>query len=91
MLYLNARSIVNKSHLLKPILDAATYDVIFITETWLNENFPNSLLCDLNNYCVLPHDREGQRGGGAAVLYKASLSNFITTVDNQTIHTNGFQ
>ena len=43
------------------------YHVVAFTETWLNNNIPNSkIMC--GNYQILRCDRNGKRGGGVLIV-----------------------
>ena len=44
-LYFNAKSIVNKIELLHNYINNLSFDVFLISETWLNECTPTSMLC----------------------------------------------
>ena len=50
------------------------HDIICITETWLNESYPDSLLTNGLPYCVFRHDRN-TRDGGSAIFVNSCLSN----------------
>jgi hypothetical protein len=68
--YFNARSILNKIDDLRHIISSSNFDLIFITETWLTENFENSFLLNNTSYSIMRHDRATQKGGGVACIYK---------------------
>jgi len=55
--YFNARSIVNKKQLLLNFITncVSKYDMIFVTETWLNEAKLDSMFC-ANMYSVIRYD-----------------------------------
>ena len=73
ILYLNARSIVNKIHHLQYfILQKKGIDLIFISETWLIPNILNSMICP-DRYDGLKCDRLYGKGGGVLLLYKMHL------------------
>ena len=78
--YFNSRSITNKLDSLLVMLDSHLYDVIFITETWLSTNIPDSMLTSSTGYTIIRKDRElGTIGGGVAILIKNSIK--FTLVD----------
>ncbi|KAJ3643677.1 hypothetical protein Zmor_026374 [Zophobas morio] len=56
--------------------------ILCITETWLQNSIPNSIICP-PDYSIYRSDRADQRGGGVAILLKNScFSNFqISTID----------
>ena len=69
----NSRSIVNKMEDLVQIVTEENPDLIFITETWGNENIPNAEL-KLDAYELLRLDRISTRGGGCIIHYKSHLN-----------------
>ena len=72
---LNARSIMNKINILNNYLVylQCSTDLLFITETWLNDSTPDSLFCPSGYHCIR-NDRISSRGGGVLVLYRSNLS-----------------
>ena len=44
------------------------YHFVFITESWLHDYIPNSLVFDCNKYNVYRRDRVSSRGGGVCIL-----------------------
>lgn len=75
---LNARSLVNKLpdlHYLLYNCDANNLspDVIFVTESWLNETISDGMLDPENKFTVIRQDRFGLRGGGFVPLLNAQL------------------
>ncbi len=51
------------------------YDVICISETWLNTNITDSLLLNNSKYVISRRDRSnGSRGGGVCMFIKSSIS-----------------
>lgn len=64
---------MNKLADLQFLLTENIYDLILISETWLNENISNGLLISNYSYSIYRNDRNGRRGGGVAVLFKNSL------------------
>ena len=83
LLYFNARSIRNKRTDLQTILKTNMYELIFITETWLQSTDMNSILLDNENYCVIQNDRS-THAGGVAIIYSSAVANKIVlnSVDN---------
>lgn len=55
----NARSIPNKVYALNSIVEIADPDIIFITASWLSEDFKNSLL----GLQITPSSIETERHG----------------------------
>jgi exonuclease III len=51
-----------------------SYDVVCITETWLRDGFPDSLLTDGLPYLVFRCDHISKVGGGCAIFVKDNLS-----------------
>ena len=53
---------------------SAHLDFIAITEMWLNDDFPNSVISvHLPNYSIFRSDRIDRRAGGALLLTSPSL------------------
>ena len=69
--FLNVRSIKNKFNMVKADKNLQLADVIFLCETWLDEESNSSMIC-------LPKYKEHfncvGRGGGTAVFFKANFS-----------------
>ena len=57
-LYLNSRSIVNKTKHLEALAESKEYVLITITETWLNNSVSNNALLLPKDYCIHSRDRE---------------------------------
>lgn len=71
--YCNIRSICNKVDLVKNHIDGnADIDLIFLTETWLNDKIPNSVISP-KNYDVIRADRQLHKGGGVLLFYNNRL------------------
>jgi hypothetical protein len=63
-------------------LQTEVYELVFITETWLNDAFPDALLCNECNYQMLRCDRKpGERGGGVACFVKNDIS--VSVIENK--------
>ena len=72
--YFNARSLKNKLAELHLLLHEQTYDVISVSETWLDESIPDSLLLDGSCYSVFRCDRRYNHvGGGTCIFVKSYL------------------
>ena len=65
---INARSVCNKFTELYQVLYDCDYDIVLITETWLNDKFPNSIIDPHNCYYIFRCDRSAATGGGVCVL-----------------------
>ena len=82
-MYFNAQSIVSKVSELHGLLDNTLvhYDVICITETWLNDCFVDSLIATRSKYKIFCCDHFDRRGVGCAILVNVSLqSNQVSYV-----------
>ena len=78
-LYLNARSLVNKMDVLFALNQTYKYDIIIVTESWMNDGISSSEI-QLEGYDIFRGDRQiCKRGGGVLLYVKAELnaSNFI--------------
>lgn len=74
----NAQSIKNKLNELHYLLHLSSFDIICITETWLNDTVPDNIIIDSSSYSVFRSDRKMSRGGGVMVLTKNNLT--VTSV-----------
>lgn len=74
--YLNARSLANKLDFFHYEIFVSNNfpDVVFVTETWLDESYPNSLFDCKNDYQIFRKDRVNGGGGGVAIFVKNSIS-----------------
>ena len=68
----NARSLVNKLENLHTMLLSCAYDIICVSETWLNARIPDSLLLVNSSYVVYRCDRLST-GGGVAIFVRSVL------------------
>uniref|UniRef100_A0A914MN57 Reverse transcriptase domain-containing protein n=1 Tax=Meloidogyne incognita TaxID=6306 RepID=A0A914MN57_MELIC len=66
----NARSLKNKLSEFSFLLQTKKFDILLITETWLSNLVPNSLICPSSDYNVFRTDRN-KNGGGVAILTKS--------------------
>lgn len=74
---MNARSIMNKTVLIKDIITENNIDVAIITETWLTSNGKcMTALNDItpNNYKVMSKPRCSKRGGGLAIIHRSEFN-----------------
>ena len=72
-LLLNVRSIRNKIDEFQALLSMDSFDVIALTETWLDANFEDKEL-GLEGYNIFRKDRQGKRGGGVLMAIKSCYS-----------------
>ncbi|PFX28347.1 LINE-1 retrotransposable element ORF2 protein [Stylophora pistillata] len=69
-LLLNTRSVCNKIFDLKTLLLTDPFDIVVLTETWLNNDFDDREL-RLEDYNIFRRDRCHQRGGGLLLAIKS--------------------
>ena len=86
--YQNVRSICNKLQSFYVNSSLYDYDIIAITETWLQDKICNSEIIDCNLYTVYRKDRnfgatQLSRGGGVLLAFKSNLK--IETIDTSEI------
>ena len=81
---INAQSCRNKIEDINDLLTDNNFDVLFIVESWLSERGDDATIRALTpgGYEIKSFPRKGRRGGGIAVLYKASLENAIAFKPN---------
>ena len=51
--------------------------VVFITETWLTDEHPNSLFLCNDKYSIYRKDRALMKGGGVAILVRNDMDSFV--------------
>lgn len=51
-----------------------SYDIIMLTESWLNVNVPDSILDPYNQYTVFRCDRQLSHGGGVCAFVLKHLN-----------------
>ena len=59
----NVNHVLNKLDELHALVEIYKFDVVCITESWLNESVPNHL-CDFGDYSIFRRDRTSGLGGG---------------------------
>ena len=55
------------------LLSSMRYDIVFITESWLNFNIPASVALNGLDYCICRQGRLHKIGGGMVILYKSEI------------------
>jgi len=70
--HLNVRSLIPKYNDVRQFVIEGKYDVVAITETWLNSTVQDEDI-QIQGYFLVRQDRMG-RGGGVAIYYKTHLS-----------------
>ncbi|XP_051789513.1 uncharacterized protein LOC127529574 [Erpetoichthys calabaricus] len=78
---LNARSIKNKVSELELYVAEHNYDIIAITETWLNNKDGDE--CNIEGYTFFRKDRQNRKGGGVAVYAKQDLNVSLLQLDDE--------
>ena len=73
----NARSLKNKLDNLSCLLQSSDFDVIFVTESLLRHDFPDSLLLSNTAYDLFRKDRPDGYGG-VAVFVRNTLNHRLT-------------
>lgn len=77
------RGLRTKLFLLRQTFLACDYDIIVLSETWLNENFLDSEICH-SGYMVYRYDRNSKtskldRGGGVLIAVRSNLKSHLIT------------
>ena len=74
-LYLNARSLRNKIDELRALSTSESFDIIAITETFLDtHNIDLTAEYQIDNFKLFTKDRQGRRGGGVAMYVRHDLN-----------------
>ena len=73
---LNARSVRNKTMIIKDFVVDKNTDILALTETWLPPSGNDLIIGDLcpTGYSFLHTPRHGSIGGGVGLLFKESLN-----------------
>ena len=74
ILYFNSQSLSNKLNALNSLLSTLNYDIICVTETWLNGKISDSLLLHNLPYSIVRCDRITRQGGGSCIFIANYLS-----------------
>ena len=75
MLLTNARSILPKMDELRLQASSLCADIVFVSETWLNNDIDNGLI-SINSYSSYRSDRALRKGGGVAVWVNNALRSY---------------
>jgi hypothetical protein len=81
---LNARSIVNKLRKLHCSLYDNDYQIVVITESWLNSSVPDGMLDPESKYHVFRRNRQTSIGGGVCIFVRKHLSAGEVQLDAQS-------
>lgn len=79
--HINAQSLKNKIDEFRLIFENSSVDCICISETWLTESIPDSLI-SLNRYKVFRADRK-KHGGGVAIYIRDGLNCKVIAKSNE--------
>ena len=82
-LLLNARSVCNKLNELLLVIDESKSKIILISETWLHEEFTDSMLSMKGRFNVYRKDRIGKRGGGVCALVCCDLDSAVVCIPDR--------
>ena len=78
--YTNSRSLRNKIDLLRGKACVEEFDIIALTETWIDTGSKNFLSeYEIEGYQLFHEDREGRRGGGVAIYVRDTLRCAVNT------------
>lgn len=78
-MYSNACSLPSKIHEFQATVYQNMPSFIFITETWLHSNIPDSVILP-QDYTIYRDDRENRGGGGVCIIIKNHIENEQVTV-----------
>jgi Reverse transcriptase (RNA-dependent DNA polymerase)/Endonuclease-reverse transcriptase len=80
--YFNARSLRSNLSALHSLLYSFEYQIVCITETWLDISMPDGLLDPENRYRIFRKDRPfDRRGGGVCIFVVGSLNSYNCNCD----------
>lgn len=66
--HLNVRSLFANLQAFNDYFKTCDYDVVAVTETWLNARIPDEYVIIRDNYCFVRQDRESRGGRSRYVL-----------------------
>lgn len=72
----NLRSLPNKIDELSALLKVNFVDTAVVTESWLDEQIPDSLV-NISGYKIIRNDRCGKRGGGVVNLVRENANRSV--------------
>ena len=74
MYYQNVRGLGTKTSQILLASQSIFYDILALSETWLNDSIMNGELFDLSNFSVFRSDRStGKRGGGVLLALRSKI------------------
>lgn len=82
VLYCNSRSLKNKINDFNSLVSIHSPSIIAITETWLDSEFPSSLL-QLDSYNIFRQDRDSH-GGGVLIAVNKLIHSSRVDIDSQS-------
>ncbi len=62
------------------------FDIVFVCETWLSTECPNSLFVNNSSYSVIRGDRVSGVGGGVCVFYNNTVNCVKVTFPDKYSH-----
>ena len=65
---INSRSICNKLPELNDLLSSNTFHIVLITESWLTDQYSDTLITSNLDYSVFRRDRLAGAGGGVLAI-----------------------
>src|SRR5690348_11799414 len=77
--HLNVRSLLSNFNSFKSHILEHNYDVVAVTETWLNSDLPDNCV-EIDGYNFIRNDRES-RGGGVGIYIKNSFKFKVVTLN----------
>ena len=84
VMYLNTQSLRNKTHDVCDHIIQGNYDMVFLTETWLQRQGTEAEIAAVTppGFTLVSFPRKDRIGGGIAVLYRNSLKKHISFPKN---------
>ena len=85
LFYTNARSLLPKMHSLRNYASIHMPSIIAVTETWLTQDIPSSLL-GLPNFVIYRKDRTLSKGGGSILMIDANIPSKVILLPINNVH-----
>lgn len=81
--HFNIRSLLTGFDLFSELVSGGSFDILGLSETWLNESFPSSGL-HIDGYNLIRKDRDG-RGGGVGFYIKNNFKYTVLNIGNNNV------
>ncbi len=78
-----SNKLVELNSLLSGTYSDDSYDIVAVTETWLGNEVPDTMVCSVADYLIFRKDRRGRVGGGVCFFIRKNLNPVLVPLDDQ--------